>query len=221
MDIGKSFGFVFEDENWVTKVLIGGVLGLIPIINLVPIGYALRTLKNVATGAERPLPEWDDFGGYLVKGLLVSIGGFIYAIPLLLLGAMSIIFSTLAGGGADQEAVTAIFGVCTTGLACVQVVYGVLLALWLPAAVVKYAVSGEFGAFFHLSDIWNLITRNLGGYIVAIIVAWVASVIAGMAGLILCLIGTIFTGFWATLVSAHLFGQLERQAGEVAPVPTM
>ena len=29
MDIGKAFRFVFEDHDWVTKVLIGGVMSLL------------------------------------------------------------------------------------------------------------------------------------------------------------------------------------------------
>ena len=50
MDFGKAFTFAFDDKEWVTKLLIGGILSLIPIVNLVVVGYTLKTLKNVADG---------------------------------------------------------------------------------------------------------------------------------------------------------------------------
>jgi hypothetical protein len=217
MDIGKSFGYVFEDEKWVTKVLIGGVLNLIPIVNLVNVGYALRTLRNVAAGAERPLPEWDDFGDYFVKGLLVAVGILIYAIPVLLVSVLSAIVGALAGGNSDVT--SGLLGLCTAGLACIGSLYGLALALWLPAALVRYAMSGEFGAFFRFGEIWGFISRNLGAYIVALIVAWLASLVAGIVGGILCGVGVLFTSFWAMLVAAHLLGQLQREnEGPATPV---
>jgi hypothetical protein len=81
MDYGKSFSFVFDDEEWVQKILIGGILSLIPIVNLVAIGYGLKVLKNVAAGMEKPLPDWDDFGDYFVKGLVSSLGSLVWALP--------------------------------------------------------------------------------------------------------------------------------------------
>ena len=220
MDIGKSFGFVFEDEKWVTKVLIGGVLNLIPVVNLANVGYSLRTLKNVAAGAERPLPDWDDFGDFFVKGLLVAVGALIYSIPLLLLLAMSAIVTALAGGG-DQETLAGVAALCSVGLACVESLYGLVLALWLPAALIEYARAGEFGAFFRFGDIWSTVARNLGNYVVALVVAWLASLVAGIVGAILCGVGVLFTGFWATVVSAHLLGQVARESTAVAPAPTI
>ena len=69
MDFGKAFGYVFEDEGWVSKVLIGGLVALIPIIgSLVVSGYSYKIAQNVARGAARPLPEWNEFGDALARG---------------------------------------------------------------------------------------------------------------------------------------------------------
>ncbi len=226
MDIGKSFGFVFEDEDWVTKILIGGLVNLVPIVNLANTGYSLRVLRNVAAGSERPLPEWGEFGDFIVKGLLVAVAGLIYAIPLLLLVALTAIVSAIGGAGASsaagatQDTTGGIVGLCVAAIACVEVLYALLLALWLPAASVKFALSGEFGAFFRFGAIWAFIARNLGGYIVALLVSLLAAIVAGIVGGILCGIGALFTGFYAMLVYGHLFGQLARENGEVVPAPT-
>ncbi len=220
MDIGKSFGFVFEDEKWVTKVLIGGLVNLIPIVNFATVGYGVRALKNTADGEERPLPDWGEFGDLFVKGLMVVVGALIYAIPIFLLTAMAAIVAAVAGSGSNQDAVSGVLSLCTAGLTCVQVIYSILLGLWLPAAVVGYAMTGEFAAFFRFGEIWSFVSRNVGGYIVALVVAWLASLAASIVGGILCGVGILFTTFWAMLVSAHLLGQLQRESsGLVTPRP--
>jgi len=42
MDIGRAFKFMFDDESWITKILLGGILGLVPILNFVLYGYQLE-----------------------------------------------------------------------------------------------------------------------------------------------------------------------------------
>ena len=70
MDIGKAFSYVFEDEQWISKVLIGGLLIWIPIVNFAVFGYMIKVAQNVAQGNPRPLPEWGEFGDHF--GSLVS-----------------------------------------------------------------------------------------------------------------------------------------------------
>ena len=96
MDIANSFGYVFEDEDWGGKVLIGGLISLVPIANVATIGYALRTMKHVAAGAPRPLPAWENLGDDVVKGLLVAAACAVYARPLFLLLAMTTLISALS-----------------------------------------------------------------------------------------------------------------------------
>lgn len=210
MDWGKSFTYVFDDKEWVQKVLIGGILSLIPIVNLAMVGYALKVLKNVAEGAERPLPGWDDFGDYFVKGLMSTLGVVVWAIPLIILAMFAGFFSAVTGyDTAEPGRVAAPFAFCIWSMSCLSAVYGLFLGLVLPSALTHYALSGEFGAFFRFGDIFKYITANFSNYIVALLLAVVAQFVSGF-GVILCCIGVIFTEFWATLVSSHLFGQVYR-----------
>ena len=58
MDIGRSFTYVLDDDEWWKKVLLGGLLSLIPIVGpLYAIGYVLEVISNVIGGRETPLPE--------------------------------------------------------------------------------------------------------------------------------------------------------------------
>ena len=84
-----------------------------------------------------------------------------------------------------------------------------MISALLPAALMKFAVSEQIGDFFKFGELFRFISRNLGNYVIAIIVYWLASLV-GSFGVILCLVGVFFTTFWAMLVGAHLLGQVCR-----------
>ena len=216
MDWGKSFTYVFDDKDWVTKLLIGGLLSLIPVVNLVVVGYALNALKNVAEGAEQPLPAWDDFGDYFMKGLISVLGAMVWALPIIVLAIMTAILSALTGyDSADTSRVSTPFVLCIWSMSCVSGLYGLFLGFVLPAAFANYAIRGDLGAFFRFGDIGKFIKANLGNYIVALLLACVAQFI-GSFGVILCCFGVVFTELWAILVGSHLLGQVYR-SGEAPP----
>ena len=217
MDIGKSIGFVFEDKDWITKVLIGGIVSLIPIVNLAALGYALRTLQNVGAGKAEPLPQWDDFGDYFVRGLVLFVGGLIYALPLIVVAVMTIALSSLTDSRALGAGAEGVISVCVAVLACLQLLLALAVSVWTPAAAMNYAATDEFAALFRFDQIWGLISGHLGDYIVALLVYWLVSMVAFFVGVVLCLVGTIFTSFIATLIFAHLLGQVLSKSREPAP----
>ncbi|MEM8531841.1 MAG: DUF4013 domain-containing protein, partial [Chloroflexota bacterium] len=108
MDIGKAFSYVFDDERWVTKVLLGGLLFLIPIVGQIALsGYMIKVAKNVVRNHPQPLPEvFDNFGETIVQGLYAFVINLVYFIPYILL---AIVFSCIPGilgaGGDSGEAI--------------------------------------------------------------------------------------------------------------------
>jgi hypothetical protein len=170
----------------------------------------LETLKNVRDGRPVPLPEWSDFGNLFSKGLIVFLIGLLYSLPALIFYCISI--------GAQfglQEADTDmanILGVVIGCLTCVQLLFGLLAGFLLPAGLIRYAHFDTFGSAFQFGEIFRFIKENIGDYIIVILLSWVAQFVASF-GLILCLIGILFTGFWGILVTANLYGQLARKAG--------
>jgi len=219
MDIGRSFKFMFEDEGWITKILIGGILGLIPIVNFVIYGYQLEVIKNVSQDQDLPLPDWDDFGGKFIKGLMVVIASFIYSLPLILVGVVYFVMMMIVGGGAASTgsedmsgAAGGIFAICTIALYCVAFLYSIIVyGFVLIPGVMRYAEEEEFGAFFKFGENLRVATSNLGSYIVMLLVIMLAGIVAEIVGVIACGIGVLFTIFWAMLVSGHLFGQFWKE----------
>jgi hypothetical protein len=215
MDIGKSFTYMFDDDEWVQKLAIGGLLTLvsiIPIVNiftgLVLVGYSLRVLMNVAKGAERPLPAWDDWGGDWIKGLMVVLGAIIYSIPIWLVSGVGAILQAVATSGEAAD----VASVCMAALSCLSGLWGLLIAIVLPAGIIKYGQTGEFGSFFRFGELFRFIGDNLANYVVALLLTLVAGLVAGL-GVIVCVIGLFFTQFWSTLVTSHLFGQVAAEGG--------
>jgi hypothetical protein len=212
MDIGKAFGFVFDDENWIVKVLIGGVLIFIPFVGPILVyGYGLELMQNVIKGRPRPLPEWDDWGGKLVKGIMYLVISFVYALPIVLLGICFGLLMTVLGVAEAEEAINVIGslgGVCFGGFA---LLYGILLTLALPPAIGRYLETGELGAAFRLGEVFALVRDNIGAWIIALVLSWLAGLIASL-GIILCFVGVLFTAFWANLVMMYLWGDVYRQA---------
>ncbi len=213
MDIGRSFTYMFEDQDWLKKILIGGVVNLIPIVNLAATGYFIETIRNTAEGQELPLPEWgEDFGGKFMKGLMAGIAGFLYALPIMLVVGLVIGLTAVLAGASDEDVAATGATICSMIGYCLMFVYMILLMLFLPAATVRYALTEQFGAFFRFGEIFALIKANIGGYIIALVVALLAGLVAQIVGGIACGIGIFFTLMWAMLVGANLLGNLVREA---------
>jgi len=208
MDIGSSFSYMFQDENWIKKILIGGVVGFIPIVNFAAIGYMIQIIRNVRAGQALPLPEWDEFGKYFVDGLWIFLIFLVWAIPIILVACLQGV-GTAVLAEANEDAASA-FGIISVCFSCLMVLWGLVIAAVSPAILVRYTEVGEFMAGFQFSEILGIIRANVGNYIIVILLIWVAGIIASF-GVILCLIGVIFTQFWSYLVTGNLLGQLAAQ----------
>lgn len=210
MNWQAAFAQVFDDKDWLKKLLIGAILTLIPIVNIIPIGYALKVLKNVAEGQEQPFRTWDDLGDYFVRGLTSLIGILIWSLPIIAIAMLTGILSMWSGYDYAEASRTSMpLAVCMWSLTCVSGLYSLILAVFLPAAITWYAVKGQLGAMFRVGEIMRFISRNLGIYVVALFLS-VAAAFLAQIGLVLCCIGVVVTEFWASLVASHLFGQVYR-----------
>lgn len=207
MDTGRAYTFITSDPKWISKALIGAAVSLVPILNLALYGYALDVLKRVYHGNELPLPEWDDFGDYFMRGLLVSIGVFIWQLPILILICPVIIAGTISDSGV----------VWVLGFACLLPIGIVFSAIVGQVVAARYALSGEFSSMFEFGPIFAESRRGAGVLLLCVLVYIVASMVGVLAGIVTCGIGFFVIGPWLTLAQAHLLGQAYRGVRERPP----
>jgi len=204
MDFGKAFTFVFDDEEWVKKIALGGLLSLIPVIGIfLVIGYGLEVTKRVIKGDAEVLPDWSDFGGYLTKGFLVFLIVFVYLLPVFLIQACTSIPFLI---DTPDDTLAVIFTIVTICFGCFTFLYSLAAYLVLPAAVGRYAATGELGQAFKLGAIFGMVKDNLGTYGMVLLGGIVASLVASL-GSIACVIGVLFTMVYSIAVNGHLWGQ--------------
>jgi len=230
MDIGKSFTFVFEDDRWITKILIAAAilavgwvfvwLAAIPLILafLLLAGYQVEITRRVIRGVTPRLPEWDDWGKLLAEGVKFAVIGLVYALPAIV---VSICLGVPLGifGENSQGDPTWVNWVLGGPLACLNILWAIFVALVLPAAVAFYVANDDLGAAFRFGEVVRFTYKNVTTYIVTAIMSWVASLIGGL-GTWLCLIGWLATYPYSIMVTGHLYGQAYLQATQpAAPAP--
>jgi Protein of unknown function (DUF4013) len=215
MDIAKAFSFVFEDEAWVSKVLLGGLLFFIPIVNFAVFGYMLKVAQNVAQGNPRPLPEWGEFGDHFMRGLYWFAIQIVYQLPTIILYILFFCVIAAAGGPADSQrggngagAIGAL-GFCLLPLIFVLALVGAFLAY---VAAGRYVATNNLSEAFKFGQVIAAARGNLGAWLMVLLVVILAGFVGGL-GVIACGVGVLFTSFYAQCVIGHALGQTVAQLG--------
>lgn len=211
-DFVKPLAFVFEDPQWIQKLLMGAlfsVAGVLLIGVFFVYGYLARLVRNVVDGVERPLPEWTDLGDMFAEGAMLFVASFLYMIPLFFLVFLTIPFSVLAD--VDNAAAQILGGGGMVMLMLVLVPLGFLLAVWLPSAMLQAIVRRDFRAAFDFPRIAAFIRDNALNYFLAYL-DWIVARMATPLGFILCCVGVFVTSFWSLCVGAYAFGQTYRMS---------
>jgi uncharacterized membrane protein YtjA (UPF0391 family) len=233
MNIGKSFSFMFEDKQWVSKLGPGALLTFVPILNFAWTGYMVALIRNVMDHAQEPLPNWDDFGKKLTDGLLLALAGLVYALPIIVVFCLPLSFmivpAILSGNSDFQGIAEAVAGFGTLlffCLLCVFVVYTFALSVVYPAIMVLYAREGTLAACFKFREVFQLINKNMTPFLtawgvnigVSLGVSFVISVAQFVLNFIPCLgqiaafVLTFGIVVYTSAVFSHLFGQFGAMA---------
>ena len=91
-------------------------------------------------------------------------------------------------------------------MGCLNFLWSIVLALFLPAAIAFYVAEGEVSAAFRFGDVFGFVRDNFGTYVVVAVLGWIAGIIGGL-GLLLCGVGFLVTGPYSGWVTSHLAGQ--------------
>lgn len=215
LDLGRAFGFVIKDQNWFGKILLGGVISLIPLVGLLAVwGFFIQTAQNVKHGDPQPLPSWGDFGTHLLKGLYFLIISIVYAIPIAIILTPIICVAGIFFGE-NEASPMGIFMMFVFYAVAIPLTYGGQLLV--QGALFRYVQTEQLGAALNIIGVFRAIRNDPHSYLLIFAVRLLTSVVA-LLGISIFGIGILFTTMYAEVIFGHALGQLAATQ-QVAPQP--
>jgi hypothetical protein len=215
MDVGEIVGDAvkYPSQDW-KKIIILGIIMIIPIVNFIGSGYLLRSLKSTLAGISE-IPDFDDVGDLFIDGLKLLVVSIVYGIipsVVILVGVWGSIASLQITGITSAAAVFGLLG----GVAIIGVILWILFILFQIMAIANMALyDGELGAAFRFDEILDLIkTIGYADYIIWFIVMFIIGIVIAFISWILLFlyIGFILVpliiGPYAYLLGARSLGLL-------------
>ncbi len=219
MDFGLAFSFPFKDQQWFKKLIIPGLVSLIPIVGqFFLIGFGLNVAKRVIEKNPESLPDLD-FGDDLKRGFMSFVIGLGYALPIILVSlVMSIILVAVGGFSADSstsDTTMAIVLVLQSCFGIIAFIYGLAMAFFTSAALGNYLANGEqLGFAFRFKEVWGLLKTAIVPYLLVIVGGFIGNLI-GSLGAIICVVGLLVTMPYGMAVYGHFIGQAYNEATSI------
>jgi hypothetical protein len=211
MDLGRAFSYVFDDDQWLTVILLGGLLFIVPIFGqIVLLGFMLAAARNVMQGSPNPLPRWDNLGDKFVQGLYALAIQIVYALPIMIPVILLSCVAAAMGAAADSEAAAATIVSLFLCLMPILIIGGIILQILGFAATLRYLQTGAFGSAMQFGEVIGMVRSDIGGWVVLWLLYLLCSIVAS-AGSIAFGVGVLFTTVYSQAVFGHLFGQKARQ----------
>ena len=214
VNIGEAFGYVFRSRNWFGRIALGALCLLFFWLIFIPLfillGYFVETARVISAGG-RELPPWENIGKKLREGFILAVVLFIWGLP----------GTILSGGSLPHQVCSGSHCTLVTGggLSNLGGLYQLLLGFITPAIWSQF-LDGGFGSAFDFRAIFRRAGQQPGVTVLVWLMTIVAAII-GVLGVILIVVGLLFTLPYAFAVIANLYGQYRRAtqsaASAVAP----
>ncbi|PJF21739.1 MAG: hypothetical protein CUN56_09525 [Phototrophicales bacterium] len=218
MSLGRAFNAIFNDPDWVSKLIIIVILAFASIVlmpmllaGLIPLamilGYMLGIINNVRNGKKIVLPRWDNYGDLLARGSGVLVAILVYNLPVMLLGCCFWFLPSLAGSDSFVQG-----GVLLTLLCCSLpfiLIHSVLSWTFLAAGMNRYAKGDTTSVFFQVGLLWDDVAADWSISLQWMLMALMINIITAVLIAIPC-IGWVTAPAILYPVHAHLIGQYGR-----------
>ena len=230
ISLKQAFSFALQDSNWVSKTLIGGFLLFFPsfvyifpgikrlvfdpmnyyfvalyvlvslTVMIAVCGYFFKAVHNRIVHLKGKLPSWNHTAYYIYVGLKAYIGGFVIALPFLLLTILLVMFSPMTLSMAIIPYVLVWF-----------IGHVIYTSLYIMLAL-NFALDFRLHSFFNIKKSFNLIKHNIPCYFMLVFYCLVVALINMVVSIILINAQILalllpFFSFYICLVYVDLFAQ--------------
>ncbi len=216
-DLGKAFTYPFKDPAWVSKLLLSAVfmiLSLFVIGLFVMAGYFIQIVQNVMRGERERLPEWNDVGVKFLLGFKYCVVSLIYLLPVFLLLLPLLVLSLIGMVSEEPEFIGVLASIYSFGFILIVIPYSLALALFLPIITYRFAAHERIGEALDIGEMIRNFKRTWQDTLVIALIA-IGLHAAAALGLIVFVVGVLFTLFYAYAVSSYLYGVLAVEAAHV------
>lgn len=207
MDYAGALRRPFSDWK---KLLIGLVISIIPVVNLISIGYQLECAR-LTLKKKNELAEWNDYLNLFIDGLLASVIALIYFIPTMILFVVAIgtdKLKLLYDG--DALAQVDLLNLLNGNLALVGFVILFITLFVVYGAMMNYAKFSHFKSGFDLKAIFKQIftVRYLEAWVIFILVGLILGYLFGFIPYVGNDLGRFISGLIGFTLIAESFRQI-------------
>jgi hypothetical protein len=210
MEFGTPFSFPFKDQDWFKKIIIPGLVAIIPIVGQMTLfGWGLDVARRLIKNEPVLLPEFD-FGRQLAQGFKGFVISLVYSIPLIIF-ILPINLVPIIGSSMDSNTLQYL----TIGVGCIcgglALIYAIAMALMLPASLGNFLAKDSLGAGFKIGEVFGLVKAAPVAYLLVLVGGIIAGIISGL-GSIGCGVGILLTAPFGMAINGHFMGQAYKEA---------
>lgn len=218
VDIGQAFSYMTADPQWMNKVVIMGLVTLIPVVGYLAVfGWMREIFERVKEGRQELPPL--DLGGQLEKGIapFVAMLGPMAAMMVGIFGLQLLmlpfaLISEAAAGTAAQGVITVVVTLFSLLIMVLMTVGMVGISAVIPE-VVRRGLRGEMMPVLSPKASFAAIKNNGSAYLMVLVGAFAFNMIS-QVGAVMCFVGVFLTMPLAAVGFTHLLAQWDEIAGD-------
>jgi hypothetical protein len=221
MDYMRSYGFIFENPDWMTTALLLALVWIVAfvpaigiIVNLLILGYQFEVIDALLKTQGRQYPTFDfgRIGDYLTRGVWPFL---VYLVTMLvsvmvLYGGMIVGVLVVAGiASAAGDDLGPVLGFILGGAGILFFFAAlVVVMIYVAAMVLRSGLAQDFASAFQFAWINDFVRRMWPELLLSGLFLYVTAFVLEILGMLALCIGLFFALALITLAFAHILYQL-------------
>jgi hypothetical protein len=211
--ITEAFTWPARDPEWPVKILIVGLILLIPIVGAINgIGWMLATLDRLRAGEQALAPA--NFS-YLGRGIRLFVVNVAYGLAIVVVAAAIYVPALLIAAGQSQGSANAALvslAIVLSLLAFSVATLGTLALNFALPSIVLATDRGGIAGGLRVSAVLRRSRVNVANTLIAGLML-IAAGFVGSLGIVVCGIGVLFTSAYALAMQAWIINSFELGSG--------